>query len=156
MAPRFQSTLPWWERLPYATKLTALELVSIHAPVVGATYLRKLRNNNKSVSIHAPVVGATKLPATFLADLLVSIHAPVVGATSLSGISSPISVCFNPRSRGGSDYHLQSYHLVQAVSIHAPVVGATSAQVCTQRHTHCFNPRSRGGSDSMILRAKDA
>ena len=56
-------------------------LVSIHAPVRGATLLRDDVVPDNMVSIHAPVRGATW--SRFMATVVdrVSIHAPVRGAT---------------------------------------------------------------------------
>ena len=104
-----------------------LVLVSIHAPVKGATSRvdvghvaascfnprpreggdtanSALPADSRVVSIHAPVKGATRPLAGNLPFLRVSIHAPVKGATRVRAASR--------RSRG--------------VSIHAPVKGATS------------------------------
>ena len=58
---------------------------------------------NQLVSIHAPVKGATGFSACKIGVGLVSIHAPVKGATftALEHVSAQAS--FNPRSREGSD-----------------------------------------------------
>ena len=100
--------------------------ISIHAPVKGATRLKKyrckmIRNFNPrsregsdsisyegvimdgKISIHAPVKGATKVHATASLGHSISIHAPVKGAT------------------GRGFYRLGYGH----ISIHAPVKGAT-------------------------------
>ena len=80
-------------------------VVSIHAPVKGATYVRfwwwrspscfnsRTRKGcdstfsaitaNVAVSIHAPVKGATFGLCLAVAQVFVSIHAPVKGATTL-------------------------------------------------------------------------
>ena len=80
----FQSTLPWWERHQLQQYLLQYYLVSIHAPVVGATDARKKDGSTDPVSIHAPVVGATR-----------------------QGFEQANAhCCFNPRSRGGSDLPL--------------------------------------------------
>ena len=77
--------------------------VSIHAPAKGATTLFKESADKVIVSIHAPAKGATFL--YFIAHLYgnVSIHAPAKGATC--PIVHPLLpvMCFNPRSREGSD-----------------------------------------------------
>ena len=100
----FQSTLPWWERRRWDQDACAAKVVSIHAPVVGATtelsHLIKhyigfnprsrggsdvgwafMTQAQYNVSIHAPVVGATMATICLYGNLSVSIHAPVVGAT---------------------------------------------------------------------------
>ena len=57
-------------------------LVSIHAPVKGATMVRDLNPGEKVVSIHAPVKGATLFQHLAKNEQeKVSIHAPVKGAT---------------------------------------------------------------------------
>ena len=56
-------------------------MVSIHAPVKGATRQRRLRSRRDDVSIHAPVKGATRILPYKDIGYVVSIHAPVKGAT---------------------------------------------------------------------------
>ena len=57
-------------------------MISIHAPVKGATRVaRVLVNPPGDISIHAPVKGATKLAGVTADNLTISIHAPVKGAT---------------------------------------------------------------------------
>ena len=55
--------------------------VSIHAPVKGATLMRRRAATKATVSIHAPVKGATDTLYREFAMTAVSIHAPVKGAT---------------------------------------------------------------------------
>ena len=64
-------------------------IVSIHAPVKGATMAHIELKLKYNVSIHAPVKGATVLEVTGDALLDVSIHAPVKGATSWCSSSGP-------------------------------------------------------------------
>ena len=83
-------------------------IVSIHAPVVGATVGIGTIIARYLVSIHAPVVGATA-SGTFSGTVyVVSIHAPVVGATSGEAYNTVPLTSFNPRSRGGSDQKKRS------------------------------------------------
>ncbi len=56
-------------------------VVSIHAPVKGATLLALPLLVGRRVSIHAPVKGATRSEMSENAYARVSIHAPVKGAT---------------------------------------------------------------------------
>ncbi len=56
-------------------------LVSIHAPVKGATKELIEKQGKAFVSIHAPVKGATKMCRSIRRQPDVSIHAPVKGAT---------------------------------------------------------------------------
>ena len=58
------------------------DIVSIHAPVKGATWLGYCDGGGRFVSIHAPVKGATFLCRYDSRCLDVSIHAPVKGATA--------------------------------------------------------------------------
>ncbi len=61
-------------------------MVSIHAPVKGATGEDVARTYATKVSIHAPVKGATGRAVGEGVVEVVSIHAPVKGATSRSTI----------------------------------------------------------------------
>ena len=76
----FQSTHPCGVR-PTRDDKTPSELVSIHAPVWGATGVLAHTAPFKGVSIHAPVWGATGVLAHTAPFKGVSIHAPVWGAT---------------------------------------------------------------------------
>ena len=58
-----------------------------------------------------------------------------------------LCLCFNPRSRGGSDLDMTKEIALEDVSIHAPAGGATSIPEGPRSSRTCFNPRSRGGSD---------
>jgi len=58
-------------------------LVSIHAPVKGATQLSAAYRARIKVSIHAPVKGATIEESSYQELVEVSIHAPVKGATCI-------------------------------------------------------------------------
>ena len=122
-------------------------IISIHAPVRGATSLPNLivhsvpnfnprsregsdslicnLSSKKEISIHAPVRGATGLSKKSRQYRNISIHAPVRGATLecfsfLVGINN-----FNPRSREGSDFSWHDFNSFYKISIHAPVRGAT-------------------------------
>ena len=69
------------------TPLDVTGIVSIHAPVKGATVAYCRTNKRNGVSIHAPVKGATA-PGLFCHRCSgVSIHAPVKGATGSSDLS---------------------------------------------------------------------
>ena len=59
-----------------------LGVVSIHAPVKGATPGLPAGPARRAVSIHAPVKGATPVLVGLAAHERVSIHAPVKGATN--------------------------------------------------------------------------
>ena len=122
-------------------------VVSIHAPVWGATTCYKFTNNYRLVSIHAPVWGATvywqqvKTPVAFQSTHpcgvrqqsqveqqaeFVSIHAPVWGATIFALKSSIMCSLFQSTHPCGVRRVFRlSVCLVSPVSIHAPVWGAT-------------------------------
>jgi len=99
------------------------------------------------VSIHAPVRGATQEGPGIWRHRAVSIHAPVRGATSVEDVVFYSHHCFNPRPRAGGDdiilgtdkrhrqfqstppcggrLHKRDNAAISGVSIHAPVRGAT-------------------------------
>ena len=56
-------------------------VISIHAPVKGATYRPCGYRGKVGISIHAPVKGATSAVAVDAVKANISIHAPVKGAT---------------------------------------------------------------------------
>ena len=145
----FQSTLPRRER---RSAIAALKIVS-------------------NVSIHAPAKGATVPCDYHLPEYEVSIHAPAKGATIAIGKPTLCTICFNPRSREGSDDRRGGVSVGAAVSIHAPAKGATRAVECCERSPRFqstlprrerhilllkiffdarFNPRSREGSDKSV------
>ena len=79
-APEFQSTHPYGVR--HESQFSCpVQIVSIHAPVRGATVTTAPPNPWGAVSIHAPVRGATQSKSTLRITEMVSIHAPVRGAT---------------------------------------------------------------------------
>ena len=56
-------------------------IISIHAPVWGATITVHIFNTIVAISIHAPVWGATSRTKLLARARRISIHAPVWGAT---------------------------------------------------------------------------
>ena len=56
-------------------------VISIHAPVKGATVVDSTLGRVVRISIHAPVKGATPGSEEDAAAIGISIHAPVKGAT---------------------------------------------------------------------------
>ena len=101
-------------------------IVSIHAPVKGATAHFVLDPRMADVSIHAPVKGATQWWSCNHWVVQVSIHAPVKGATFavVSRLHRPCR--FNPRAREGRD----------------------NSTALVSRRRICFNPRAREGRDT--------
>ena len=55
------------------------------------------------ISIHAPVKGATLYLLSYCYGIDISIHAPVKGATKFVPLANPIASYFNPRTREGCD-----------------------------------------------------
>ena len=78
------------------------------------------------ISIHAPVKGATKDLTLRQKAIVISIHAPVKGATTGLCKEAISWQNFNPRTREGCDtvFHRPSGRNGW-ISIHAPVKGAT-------------------------------
>ena len=111
-------------------------------------------NNVTVLSIHAPVKGATMFGMPGIAKEDLSIHAPVKGATSITYGDVSTLLTFNPRTREGCDgYPYNQFHIRQSfnprtregcdgeltaqpgkitLSIHAPVKGAT-AKYCKKQ-----------------------
>ena len=81
----------------------AIDLISIHAPVKGATGGSNINVTGFKISIHAPVKGATLLNSMRNRFYMISIHAPVKGATLSPGVVSRKGGDFNPRTREGCD-----------------------------------------------------
>ena len=120
------------------------------------------------VSIHAPAKGATADMHHVGVPFNVSIHAPAKGATYATLQDAPLdqfqftlprrerpktilkrllTICFNSRSREGSDRRACETTGGGRVSIHAPAKGATRAIRRTHARNQRFNSRSREGSD---------
>ena len=90
--PRFQSTHPRGVRLNSDANFNLIDIVSIHAPARGATFIFHPFINNYSVSIHAPARGATPGIDMVIPGMAVSIHAPARGATA--PLPSPLNRAF--------------------------------------------------------------
>ena len=78
-------------------------IISIHAPVKGATGAEGQGEGCPRISIHAPVKGATHSDPYDVDYSQISIHAPVKGATRRRSPGGSFAFDFNPRSREGSD-----------------------------------------------------
>ena len=134
----------------YSWRLTTMSyVVSIHAPLRGATSPAMRAINGVDVSIHAPLRGATFVRDVGVPDLvfqsthpcgvrhgtilhycpdcLVSIHAPLRGATEFLTITT------------GEKW----------VSIHAPLRGATVMRSRLSPAAVSFNPRTPAGCDPL-------
>ena len=80
-----------------------VDLVSIRAPVMGATTSSVWCPIIDGVSIRAPVMGATVESCSAATEAAVSIRAPVMGATYSSVHRRASGMGFNPRPRDGGD-----------------------------------------------------
>ncbi len=102
-----------------------LGMISIHAPIQGATHKNCEGWNDGKISIHAPIQGATTCLPRMSSAVTISIHAPIQGAT-------------NYGNQVRAFLSFQSTHLykvrrlpewiwetAQNISIHAPIQGAT-------------------------------
>ena len=140
----FQSTHPCGVRRTHNPAITD-PLVSIHAPVWGATLAQKAwQRYGPFQSTHPCGVRPGKVLT--ISEVDVSIHAPVWGATyhyflpTVSRLFQSTHPCgvrlnatmtlfchqsFNPRTRVGCDRRHSRKWRILAVSIHAPVWGAT-------------------------------
>ncbi len=148
---RFQSTLPRGERLCLFERVRRAHKVSIHAPAWGATILWCVWLGLEMFQSTLPRGERLGISRQFVSLSWVSIHAPAWGATR--GYTRPYwyLVCFNPRSRVGSDELSAAITPVDPpVSIHAPAWGATVERRHGCRVDICFNPRSRVGSDVNV------
>ena len=172
----FQSTHPWRVRRDFFLYLLAHLIISIHAPVKGATSIAPstsvshwlfqsthpwrvrqmailIWNISHKISIHAPVKGATGhgLPAIHQI-FFISIHAPVKGATILLDWE-------------GSDMgKFQSTHPWRVRRCTMPMIKAdwifqsTHPWRVRRRYVHVyvrtainFNPRTREGCDYLVM-----
>jgi len=122
----FQSAHPCGVRPSYVVHTWELHLVSIRAPVRGATW-----SHNVSVVF----------------QLFQSAHpCGVRQASELCSITGTDS--FNPRTRAGCDSNLLVFITVcRTVSIRAPVRGATTLYNLERSIQFSFNPRTRAGCD---------
>ena len=101
-------------------------LVSIRAPVMGATLQPCRLNQDAVVSIRAPVMGATEAVNVKILTVTGFNPRPRDGGDSTDSETTPPCMCFNPRPRDGGDACLRRQIPGRAmVSIRAPVMGAT-------------------------------
>ncbi len=94
-------------------------VVSIHAPVRGATTSLMYNNLTKPVSIHAPVRGATIINMPGLALIMFQSTPLCEGRLESCDCTYPQDYCFNPRPCARGDV--------------CPIICAISL--------NCFNPR---------------
>ena len=121
----FQSTHPCGVRRDKLASTTYSYVVSIHAPVWGATFGSMACNSKK----------ACFNPRTR------------VGCDQAKTHKYDEDHSFNPRTRVGCDCRCGRTGYRKQVSIHAPVWGAT-ARLDRFLSFDCFNPRTRVGCDA--------
>ena len=101
-------------------------IVSIHAPMKGATLSTEDGLLLTTVSIHAPMKGATKPGYKWLFLVSVSIHAPMKGATcSSTDLWGQEVVSIHAPMKGATGAEKLKILADYFVSIHAPMKGAT-------------------------------
>ena len=149
-------------------------MISIHAPVWGATNALTNALKSSGISIHAPVWGATQMLSIPMFSAHISIHAPVWGATA----RLPLNVCAcefqstrpcgarqikdygdiipvsfqSTRPCGARRNQLDAPLQTLFISIHAPVWGATYRTVLKLLYHTDFNPRARVGRDDLSIK----
>ena len=97
-------------------------MISIHAPVWGATYDEEHQVVIFDISIHAPVWGATNAEKNAKAQTKISIHAPVWEATAISYKIVPIFKEFQFTLLCGKRQYCDEDGISKfEISIHAPV-----------------------------------
>ncbi|SHH16103.1 hypothetical protein SAMN05421807_104228 [Virgibacillus chiguensis] len=100
-------------------------VISIHAPIQGATYETNKSRRGRWISIHAPIQGATYFTLTDKSELFISIHAPIQGAKIMDARKFVNKTYFNPRTYTRCDLRIQEAVSLTEISIHAPIQGAT-------------------------------
>ena len=144
--PWFQSTLPRGERRRKQNNIIFINDVSIHAPAGGATdslisctpvtgFQSTLPRGERhygfplvlnSEEFQSTLPRGERLPLAIFFILLPLFQSTLPrGERRVFCTLYPDSLCFNPRSRGGSDLPKTPASAIVQVSIHAPAGGAT-------------------------------
>ena len=170
MVAEFQSTHPCGVRRSCRGRRLHAVLVSIHAPLRGATSSRSTswawwRSFNPRTPAWCDYDVAYRMvnfqvfqsthPCGVRLDQTewieeecgVSIHAPLRGATRGSSTTRSASRRFNPRTPAGCDFFCLDEDKLVIVSIHAPLRGATVMPILALTNWS-FNPRTPAGCDS--------
>ena len=110
---------------------------------------QKLPSNKKPeiISIHAPVKGATMHAHEAYAQMIISIHAPVKGATNKLLQQWQERDYFNSRSREGSDQGFNSLAFTGEYFNSRSREGSDQRFTAAESFQQNFNSRSREGSD---------
>ena len=127
-----------------------LSLISIHAPVWGATLMKSANTIKVLISIHAPVWGATRIVLAIRAARGFQSTRPC-GARPAVASDGTRPHHFNPRARVGRDGDGSVQAGNGEISIHAPVWGATIFPLPFEKAIMDFNPRARVGRDLEFI-----
>ena len=151
----FQSTHPYRMRRHDGQKVELCIIVSIHAPIQGATFAYATLILSGIVSIHAPIQGATRTArSSYRRKWFQSTHPYRVRQEQPEVPTDENG--FNPRTHTGCDQQEEQVQAQIKVSIHAPIQGATlhlsvvAHHLCVSIHapiqgatryaTHVLNP----------------
>ena len=130
-----------------------LDVISIHAPVKGATRCPKILLPGSRYFNPRTREGCDFTPPKTLevaADFNPRTREGCDPASKLP-CSGRIHH-FNPRTREGCDLVLELARFLPCrISIHAPVKGATHGTPPNERRTEDFNPRTREGCDGLQI-----
>ena len=127
------------------------QLVSIHAPVRGATAGVHPGELERIVSIHAPVRGATRLHPLRCRQRSSFDPRPCTRGDLGAYVVSPSKSGFDPRPCTRGDGMGAEWTTVELVSIHAPVRGATRVTDGVRQKEHSFDPRPCTRGDNAEL-----
>ena len=149
---KFQSTLPHGERQAALSLSSAFLLFQSTLPHgERLDFVRELRNVTK-VSIHAPVWGATHFGILRQRNILCFNPRSRMGSDLLTVAPGDSIFSFNPRSRMGSDHKDSNRFFSQFVFQSTLPHGERLTTVLfLQYRRESFNPRSRMGSDCTFL-----
>jgi len=124
----FQSTHPCGVRRQVTSEAGDGWLVSIHAPLRGATLPKGQAHKGTDVSIHAPLRGATLCAMTRIRA----------------------NEGFNPRTPAGCDERFPSYRLMRCTSFNPRTPAGCDRNATPYRHhQYRFNPRTPAGCDFL-------
>ena len=114
-----------------------------------------LRLSRKLISIHAPIQGATTRLDQSVAYSGISIHAPIQGATTMRLIHKRLNTIFQftrlYKARHRTRRIIKS---TQGISIHAPIQGATHVAIFYKHYKGDFNSRAYTRRDIRCYRRR--
>ena len=143
----FQSTRPCRARRKHQPFLPPAMRFNPRAHA-GRDHGLQLSHYGGMVSIHAPMQGATFKKQQWLDREKVSIHAPMQGATKQKTAAPGALCCFNPRAHAGRDDILGLEKYVQNSFNPRAHAGRDYKEGIMQYGSTSFNPRAHAGRDS--------